>query len=494
MLLIMPFENTSNAPGVDWIGESFPEVVGNRLSSSSIVVVSRGDRLLAFDRLGLPAAAKPSRATTYQVAQELDADYVLIGDYRLDATKLTVRAQLMDLGTLRLSPEMSESGPLNNLIRIQTALAWDVLSALKLPSLPSKEQFVAKFPPIRVDALENYVRGILAINDQERIRHFKEAVRLEPAHTPAMLQLGKTYFGARDYTSAMEWLAKVPPTDPSGNEAQFYLGLAAFYGGQMDRAAQAFRSLAARLPLTEVYNNLGVASARLGDRRALRYFEKSSQTDPNDPDYHFNLAVELYRQGQPQEAARELRTLQSLHPDAEARAFLDNINSGSQAMAKLPLQRIKRNYDESSFRQLALEIENTNEERLRKADTAGRVAFYVQHGRELLDQGLTSEAGKQFQKALLLDPAHVGAHAGLARVLEANQDRAGARKEAQASLRLAPTAEAYLVLARLDLADNDSMGARQNVERALALDPANAAAVALKHDITAGLADKPSPP
>src|SRR5262245_15599783 len=36
MLLIMPFENTSSIPVVDWIGESFPEVLGNRLSSSSM--------------------------------------------------------------------------------------------------------------------------------------------------------------------------------------------------------------------------------------------------------------------------------------------------------------------------------------------------------------------------------------------------------------------------------------------------------------------------
>ncbi len=487
MLLIMPFENAANSPGIEWIGESFPEVLGNRLNSSSMFVLSRSDRLLAFDRLGLPAVAKPSRATTYQVAQELDADYVLMGDYRLDAAKLTVHAQVMDLERLRLSPKLTEAGPLNNLIGIQTALAWDVLDALKLTNGSSKEQFMAQVPPARVDVLENYIRGVLAINDQDKIRRFKEALRLDPGYRPAMLQLGKTYYAAHDYASAIEWLTKVPAGDAGGNEAQFHLGLAAFYAGQMDRAAAAFRSLASRLPLTEVYNNLGVALARQGDRRALSYLAKSSQTDANDPDYHFNLAVELYRQGQAQEAASELRTLLALKPDLEARAFLEAINSGGTPPAKLPLQRIKRNYDESWYRQLALEIENRNEERLRKADAAGRVAFYVQRGRELLDQGLAGEAGKQFQKAVAIDPMQAGAHAGLARVLELNQNKSGARREAQAALRLAPSAEAYLVLARLDLADNNPGAAQQNVERALALDPANAAAVALKHDIAAGM-------
>jgi Tfp pilus assembly protein PilF/TolB-like protein len=494
MLLIMPFENASTTPGIDWIGESFPEVVGNRLNSSPLFVVSRSDRLLAFDRLGLPASAKPSRATIYQVAQELDADYVLVGEYRCDGSVCTVRVHMMDLARLQLGPELSESSPLAGLINIQTALAWDVLNQLKLTSGVSKEQFVSQFPPVRLDALENYIRGALAGNNKEKIKHFQEAVRLEPTNRLAILQLGKTYYDDRDYVSAISWLTKIPAGDAKANEAQFYLGLAAFYSNQMDRAAAAFRTLSLRLPLTEVYNNLGVATARLGDRRARGYFEKSAQTDPSDPDYHFNLAVELQREGQPQDAARELRAVLALRSDGEAKTFLDAISAGTP-VAKLPLERIKRNYDESSFRQLALEIENANEARLRKTGLASHIAYHVQRGRELLDQGLAAEAEKQFREALVLDPNQAGAHAGLAGVMEVSQDKAGARKEAQASLRLSPSAEAYLVLARLDLAENNSAGAAQNVDRALALDPANAAAVALKHDIAAGLtgSSKPQP-
>src|SRR5437588_3883537 len=81
ILLIMPFENASNVPGIDWIGEAFPEVLGNRLASASLFIIGRDDRLYAFDRLGIPATAKPSRATIYQMAQQIDANYVVMGDY-----------------------------------------------------------------------------------------------------------------------------------------------------------------------------------------------------------------------------------------------------------------------------------------------------------------------------------------------------------------------------------------------------------------------------
>ena len=107
------------------------------------------------------------------------------------------------------------------------------------------------------------------------------------------------------------------------------------------------------------------------------------QTDPNEPDYRFNLAVTLFREGDSQGAARELNELLAIHSDTEAKTLLDAVASGSQP-ARVPLERIKRNYDESTFRQIALEIENTNETRLAKADPASHAAFHVRHGQELL--------------------------------------------------------------------------------------------------------------
>ena len=71
--------------------------------------MTREDRLSAFDRLGIPASAKPSRATIYQVAQQLDADYVLMGDYRVENGALTVHARLIDMARLRLSAELAKS-------------------------------------------------------------------------------------------------------------------------------------------------------------------------------------------------------------------------------------------------------------------------------------------------------------------------------------------------------------------------------------------------
>jgi len=490
ILLIMPFENASNVPGIDWIGEAFPEILSNRLNSASLFVVGRSDRLAAFDQLGIPLAAKPTRATVLQIAELLDADNVIVGHYNFDGNIFTAAAQVMNTEQLRLSPEFKEAGPLTDLVTIQAALAWDVLNGINLAPGP-KDRFVTQVHPVRLDALENYIRGILANSAAEKIKRFKEAIRLEPSHTLAMLRLGKIYYGSHDFEPAINWLSKIPNTDSNTNEAHFYLGLSAFYAGQMDKAESAFRFLLTRLPLTEVYNNLGVVIGSRGEKRARSYFEKSIQIDPSDPDYHFNLAIELYREGDTPGAIRQLRELLASQPDTDAHSFLDGLNSNVQPPPHAPVERIKANYDESSFRQLSLEIENASEGRLQKLDPVSHAAAHVQRGRQFLDQGLSGEAEKQFREAVVLNPNNASAHAGLATVLESSQDNAGARNEAQASVRLTPSVEAYLVLARLDIAEKHPAAAEQNVDRALALDPTNAAAASLKHDIADALAIKP---
>jgi Tfp pilus assembly protein PilF/TolB-like protein len=490
ILLVLPFENASSAPGIDWIGESFPEVIGSHMSSAPLFLISRDDRLYAFDRLGIPSSAKPSRATIYEMAQQIDADYVIVGHYNFDGSIFTAQAHVMDVQKLRLGPEIVESGPLTDLIKIQIALTWDILNALHLTDNVSKNEFQSQFPPIRLDALENYIRGVVASNTQERVKRFKEAIRLEPKHTLATVQLGKTYYSARDYEQAVNWLSKVPLDDSNANEAQFYLGMAAFYSNQMDKAEAAFHLLSTRLPLSEIFNNLGVVSSKRGEKQARTYFEKSIQTDANDPDYHFNLAVELYRESDLAGAQRELREALAIRSDAEAKSFLDALSSGAGPKDHLPLERIKQNYDESSFRQLAVEIDNMNEAKMRKTDPATHAAYHVQRGRQFLEQGLVSDAEREFREAVILDPANADAHCGLAHALESSQDEQGARSEARASLRFRPTADAYLVLARLDLAENNPAAAEQDVDHALALDPANAAATSLKHDIATAISGK----
>jgi tetratricopeptide (TPR) repeat protein/TolB-like protein len=500
-VVILPFENTSKAPGIEWIGEAFPEVLGQRLASPSLFVVSRADRLYAVDRAGVPPNVRPSRATLFRIAEQMDADYMVVGSYNFDGQLFSAMAQVLDLKTLHMGPEAKESGPLVKLLDVENALSWDLLHQLNPSYDVPRERFLAMWPAIRLDAFENYIRGVTAMTRPDKVRYFREAVRLNPNYTQAMLQLGRLYFGSREYESAASWFERVPHTDAGAGEASFFAGLSHYYMGDYAHAQQDFSFVAQRLPLTEVYNNLGVVAARTGNRKAAEYFMKCVQNDPNDPDYRFNLALTLYRSGDLNGAARELREVMKLKPnDAEAKQLLDVATAGTArptaatqvANVKVPLERIKRNYDESSFHQLALEIENAKEMRLASMDPKSHAAAHADRGRELLAQNFYTEAEKEFREAISLDGNNASAHAGLAQVLENNNDSATARDEAQKSLALQQNAAAYLVLANLDLKDNKPESASQNVDRALRLEPNNPAARSLQKVIaskmTAGAA------
>lgn len=493
-LLVLPFENASKAPGLDWIGEAFAEVLSQRMGSASLYPIARQDRVYAFERAGVPTNLRPSRATLFRIAEEMDADYMVLGSYKFDGETFTGTAQLLDVKRLHLSPEMTESGPLVKIIEIQDALAWDLLRGVDSSFFVPRAQFLAGSPVIRLDAFENYIRGMIASSRQEKITKLREAVRISPDYTMAVMQLGQTYFAGREYETAASWFSKVPRTNPAAREASFYAGLSFYYATQYDRAENAFSFLAEQFPLTEVYNNLGVVEARRGRKTAVQYLEKAVDADPSDPDYHFNLAVALYRAGDPNGAIRELRETLKLRPsDSEATSLLDQFSRPGNMNIRQAYERIKRNYDESSFRQLAMEIQNATELRLAKADPQTHAAYHIEHARELLSHGFFAEAGPELREAVQLSPNDVGAHTALAEVLENTSDPTGARSEAQIALKIKPSVGAYLVLARLDLRDNRLEPAAENVERALALDSVNGPALKLKQAIAAKLAERTQP-
>jgi tetratricopeptide (TPR) repeat protein len=285
-------------------------------------------------------------------------------------------------------------------------------------------------------------------------------------------------------------------------EARFYTGLASYYRGDFAKSEAAFKSVAEHLPLPEVYNNLGVASSRQGKRDAVAYFQRAAQDDPSDADYRFNLAVELYRTGDTSGAVRQLREALNQRPgDGEARAFFDRLGGDTATLAqassgtavKAPLERIKRNYDENTFRQMEMQLQAAAEVKLAKADPRTHARYHVSHGDELLSQGFVTEADREYREAISLDASNAQAHAGLARVLENNGDANGARAEADAALRLRQFADPLLVMARLDLRDNKTEAAAESVDRALQLEPANGSAQALKRVVAAKLAEKAQP-
>lgn len=508
LLLVLPFENHTGQPNLDWIGFGAADIFNRRLDAAGFLTINRDDRLYALDRLGLPLNFRPSHATTIRIAQLLDADYVIIGDYTLTGKQLRASARILNLHQLTLSPPITEQANLNDILDTFNRLAWDVARKLDPMYSVAEQTFLAADGPLRPDAFENYIRGMIAEAPSDRIIHLREAVQLSPGFTPARLELGRAYFADQDYDDAATTFGEMPRDDPNALEADFYRGLALFYTGKYLPAEDAFAFVATQLPLPEVVNNEGVAASRRG-RDGTALFRQAIAADPRDADYHFNLAIALRKHNDILGAIHEIETDLKLHPqDTEAQSFLaslekartngavaattptqDSGTSASQsaivAEESLPLERIKRTYNATEFRQAAFEMEQLQEERLAVLPPAERAQKLVTSGNQFLHRGLILEAEREYQAALRANPASALAHAGLAQVRERSLDLRAARAEAQQSLQLGPNIPAYLVLARLDLESNQLVAAAHEVSAALHLDPHDTGALGIKQAVEA---------
>jgi tetratricopeptide (TPR) repeat protein len=494
LVLLLPFENRSDQPNLDWIGEAFPDIFSRRLTSADFLPLGREDRLYAFDHLGLPQNLQPSRAMTIRVAQLLDADYVIIGSYTIVDHRLTATARVLDMAALTLSRPIELQSDLSNLLDTINGLAWQVVRQMDPQYAVAEQTFLVadgKLPP---DAFENYIRGLIAETLSDRIRHLKEAIRLDPDFVPAWLQLGLAYFADQDYDLAATTLGHLPKDDQHATEADFYRGLAFFYVGDYMKAEDAFAFVSTRIPLPEVLNNQGVAASRRG-KPSVPLFQQAIAADPKDPDYRFNLAVSLARQHDTAGALKEIEEELKLRPtDTEAQAFEQRLKNPpppnpdpGQAVADTdePLERIKRTYDGAGVRQAAFELEQVQQMRLASMPAPERAAELVKDGDQFFGRGLILEAEREYQAALAADSKSALAHAGLAAVRERSGDDDAARKEAQLSLSLHPNVPAHLLLARMDLASNQIDAAAGQVGAALKLDPSSPGALGMRQALEA---------
>jgi len=269
---------------------------------------------------------------------------------------------VLDVKHSRQGPAFSEVDALENLASIEAHLGWQALTVMHPKNVPLEREFMQARPAVRLDAVENYIRGLMATVPEQRHRFFTQAARLDEHYSPPCFQLGKTYWEKKDYKVAAGWLERVARTDPRYFEARFFLGLCRYLSGDLKGAEECFQQVSAELPLNEVYNDLGAAQAqRQVYTDAEANFRKALEGDDTDPDFHFNLGVAQWRAGKFNEAADSFRAvLARSAADNEATTML------GRCLKKEPLRagdartegklRLKTNYEESAFRQLQAEL------------------------------------------------------------------------------------------------------------------------------------------
>jgi tetratricopeptide (TPR) repeat protein len=511
IFLVFPFEDVGATPRLDWIGEGLEELTIQRLSAAGQQVYSRAGRLNEMDVYGLPSTGKLSRATMLHIAQEMDVDYVVFGNFRSDGKSLSVDARLLRVNPVALLPAVKEIGPLESLMDLQNKLVWQLLRTANPNFSLNQSEFSKLQRPPRLGAFEQYTRGLLANDDDTRLRSLKEAARLEPDWPDPAFAIAEVYFQRNDCPSALPWFAKVPPTHPQSVEAIFSIGVCRLRMGQADKAEESFATLQEDLhhnmisgaDLPEILNNLGIAHARQDSLpAAFTVISRAADIDPDEDDYPFNLGLLALQQKEYPRASTYFEEAARREPDnPEDRAFLIYSldkegkkadataarESASEAFGEkgLPLlkfdsknsdtfekfERVKRELDTTSLR---LELEGPRTQPASSGDPVPPMDAAVAHlraGRQQLNAGRLDVAENEFRAALAVDPHNASAYRELAEIDRRRGKLDDAVHELQLSLAERDSASVHTMLAHVYLEQNKPDLAIAEAEKAVKLAP-----------------------
>ena len=216
--LVLPFFNNSGSNNLDWVGESICQTVREALASEGVLTLDRQAREEGYRRLSVKPYAVLTKATVMRLAESLDADQVIFGSFNVtapqgqDRAKGTIRiqAQAIDIRKARRGPEYSELGLLGDLARLQSHLAWQTLDFVLGDKKPTEEQFQQRSPMVRVDAIESYVRGVLAAPPDQKLKYFSQAVRLEPELLARELRDGSAPLSTQELPSCRRVTSEGP--------------------------------------------------------------------------------------------------------------------------------------------------------------------------------------------------------------------------------------------------------------------------------------------
>jgi tetratricopeptide (TPR) repeat protein len=362
VVLVLPFENVSDHPEYNWIGESFADSLSALLDKPGLIVISRDERAVAYQRLRLPLTVIPTRATAIKVAREVKATMLVIGTYNVTLTapapaaaaqekpdkskdesqkplaNVVVQARVVRVNEGRLAGDLFDGGwaprqydfadDVKDLQKMQGELAYQILFQRDKALSFSRNNLVQEATKIPPQAFEAYRKGLLLPDrDPTRAIYFKNAIKLYgkenggAVYPQAAFELGRFYFAQQQWKESIEYFQMLQKKEPHYNEAQFYAGLAYWKTGDLEHAVTTLVPLADEkvMPLVAVYNDAGAVSIEAArkekrpDERArllaqgITLLTRAADSSPDDTTVLFNLAGGLFLNEKYSEAAEKLQ-------------------------------------------------------------------------------------------------------------------------------------------------------------------------------------------
>jgi tetratricopeptide (TPR) repeat protein len=506
VVMVLPFENTSNRAEYNWVGESFADALAELLNKPGLIVVSSDERELAYQRLRLPETVIPSRATAIKLARQAKATMIVVGNYSVtppataagsdkqptDAyVQVTSRVikvnegrtlgEVMDGGWA--TRQFDYGGALTTLQDIHGRLAYQILYQRDKALPYSQNQIVQEATKIPQKAFEAYVKAVqLDLRAELRTNYLKNALHYYAealggaVYPQAAFELGRSYMSLGNWKEATEYFSKLQKKEPHYAEAAFYASLGYTKLGDYGRALATIVPLSSDLPLIGVYNNAGAVAVQAAREnkndaerkrllaQATEFLHKASESAPGDQMVHFNYGYALFLQGKYNEAAEHFRpVITENQRDGHAYfLFAKSLAKTGKTEAATAADDQARRYLQTSYARWETEwqkSQTTSAVNLRMRDVLNRDDVYdLRRQQQITDASTPSSATQD----LLIKARDL---------YQAGRDEE-ALPELHRVVMIEPTnAEAYLLSGRINLRRSDQEAAIAALKTAIFWDP-----------------------
>ena len=286
---VLPFNNLSNDPELDYLSEGITENLINRLSQVSRLKIIAHNSVFRY---------KGKQVDPQKVGGELGVQAILIGRLEARGGELSISGELVDArdGTHLWGDHYERK--LSDLQSLQGELAQDMASALRLQLSGEEKTRFGQGYTRNAEAYQLYIKGRYFWNKRttegmkKGLESFEQAIRLDPDYAAA-------YVGLADCYGVLSQVGDFSPNDvmPKAKAA-------ALDALRIDETlAEAHASLAM---IDELYD--------WNWKSADTEFKRAIELNPNYATAHHWYAMYLSAMGRNDEALAEIRRAEALDP------------------------------------------------------------------------------------------------------------------------------------------------------------------------------------
>lgn len=333
-IAVLPFDNLSGDPTLDYLADAFTEELVTDLSRiRDAFVISRST---TFTYRGTNADAA-------RVARELGVRYVLEGSLRVDGDQVRINAQLIDGRSNSHLWSDRYDQPLDSLFELRDGVTGRIASVLRAELRIADAE--RQDPELTRDAWDYALRGNVILYNHESVADYQEAHRLL-SKAVALDPSISSAWGGLAFVHYVASVSRVPGVS-SPASAQHSLDAA-------------LRAVDADPMNAEPYWLVGAGYARLGQPdRGMAACETAMRLNPNMDCGHVCAGLVHLARGEPEAAVPYFQYALKLNPrfrpfTKEKFLGLAYIQSGRDDMAIEALNRALSKAPDDTFATLAL--------------------------------------------------------------------------------------------------------------------------------------------